>query len=127
VLKLSSRGYTEREIASTLQVHYTPVHRDLVYLRKQAQDNLQGHIHKIVPEEYQKCMIGMKRNLKQNMEIAETATDPKTKLQSRAIATDIYRYIMDLTTNWAIVTDAIKYVTQKQEQMITPQTLISGG
>jgi hypothetical protein len=36
----------------------------------------------------------MKRNLKQTLEIAETAADPKTKLQARAIANDCYRYIM---------------------------------
>jgi hypothetical protein len=64
-------------------------------------------------------MIGMKRNLKQTLEIAETAADPKTKLQARAIANDCYHHIMDLTTNGAIVTDAIKYVTQKQEQIDT--------
>ena len=30
--------------------------------------------------EYQKCMVGMKRNLKQTLEIAETVSDPKIKL-----------------------------------------------
>jgi hypothetical protein len=45
------------------------VNSDLVYLRKQAQENLQKHIHETVPEEYQKCMVGMKRNLKQTLEI----------------------------------------------------------
>ena len=35
------------------------------------------------------------------------------------IANDCYHHIMDLTTNGAIVTDAIKYVTQKQEQIDT--------
>ena len=64
-------------------------------------------------------MIGMKQNLKQTLEIAETAADPKTKLQARAIANDCYKYIMDLTTNGAIVTDAIKYVTQKAEKIDT--------
>ena len=81
VLELSSRGYTEREIASTLQVHCTTVHRDLVYLRKQAQDNLQKHIHEIVPEEYQKGMTGLRQNLKHVLEIAETSEDPKIKLE----------------------------------------------
>jgi len=33
-------------------------------------------------EEYQKCMTGMKLNLKQTLEIAETAADPKTKITS---------------------------------------------
>ena len=58
-----------REISEVLKVSDTAVHRDLVYLRKQAQENLQKHIHEVVSEEYQKCMIGMKRNLKETLEI----------------------------------------------------------
>jgi hypothetical protein len=50
-------------------------------------------------------MIGMKQNLKQTLEIAETAADPKTKLQARAIANDCYKYIMDLTTSRVVITD----------------------
>jgi len=107
VLELSSPGYSEREISETINVSDTTVHRDLVYLRDQAKENLQKHIHETVPIEYQKCMVGMKRNLKQTMEIAETTADPKTKLQARAIANDCYKYIMDLTTNGVVVTDAI--------------------
>jgi hypothetical protein len=60
-------------------------------------------------------MVGMKRNLKQTLEIAETAADPKTKLQARAIANDCYKYIMDLTTYGIVVTDAIKYVQSKMD------------
>jgi predicted transcriptional regulator len=60
VLELSSQGYSEREIAEVLKVNDTAVHRDLVYLRQQAQENLQRHIHEVVPAEYQKCMVGMK-------------------------------------------------------------------
>jgi len=59
VLELSSLGYSEREIAEKLQpIAPVTVHRDLVHLRQQAQDNLQRHIHEVVPEEYQKCMVG---------------------------------------------------------------------
>ena len=120
VLELSSQGYTEREIAEELQpIAPATIHRDLVHLRQQAQESLQKHIHETVPEEYQKCMTGMKRNLKQTLEIAESGADPKVKLQVRAIANECYKYIMDLTTNGAIVTDAIKYVNQKQEQIDT--------
>jgi transcriptional regulator with PAS, ATPase and Fis domain len=120
VLELSSQGYTEREIAEELQpIAPVTVHRDLVHLRQQAQESLQKHIHETVPEEYQKCMIGMKRNLRQTLEIADTAEDPKVKLQARAIANDFYKYIMDLTTNGVVITDAMKYVTRKQEQIDT--------
>lgn len=65
----------------------------------------------------------MKHNLKQTLEIAETASDPKTKLQARAIANDCYRYIMDLCTNAGIVSDALKFVTQRKEQLDTMQKI----
>ncbi|MGB8133946.1 MAG: hypothetical protein WCE99_07125, partial [Nitrososphaeraceae archaeon] len=78
---------------------------------------LQKHIHETVPEEYQKCMTGMKLNLKQTLEIADTAADPKTKLQARAIANDCYKYIMDLTTNGVVITDALKYVQGKLDHL----------
>jgi hypothetical protein len=110
VLELSSEGYSQREIAQKLQIGKSAVNRDLLFLRNQAQENLQHHIHDRIPEEYQNCMIGMKRNLRQTLEIAEAASDPKTKLQARAIANDCYKYIMELTTGGVIITDAIKYV-----------------
>ena len=113
VLELSSQGYTEREIALGFKLNDTAVHRDLVYLRRQAQENLQRHIHEIVPEEYQKGMVGLRQNLKHVLEIAETSSDPRVKLEARRIANDCYRYIMDLTINGIIVTDAIKYVQGK--------------
>jgi hypothetical protein len=115
VIELSSQGYSEREIAEILKVNDTAVHRDLIYLRQKAQDNLEHHIRQTLPEEYQRCMVGMKRNLKQTLEIAETTADPKVKLQARAIANDCYKYIMDLTTNGTIISDSITYVKAKLE------------
>jgi predicted transcriptional regulator len=64
VLELASEGYSQREIAHKLNVDPAAVNRDIQFLRQQAQENLQRHIHEVVPEEYQKCMVGMKRNLK---------------------------------------------------------------
>ncbi|MDQ3977298.1 MAG: hypothetical protein M3264_12305, partial [Thermoproteota archaeon] len=51
------------------------------------------------------------------LEIAETTSDPKVKLQARAIANDCYKYIMDLTTNGVVITDAIKYVQGKMDHL----------
>jgi transposase len=124
LLELSSQGYTEREIAEELQpISSVTVHRDLTHLRQQAQKSLQKHIHEVVPEEYQKGMTGLRQNLKRVLEIAETATDPKVKLEARRIANDCYRYIMDLITNVGVVGEALKYVNQKQEQIDTLKKL----
>ena len=117
ILELSSDGYNQREISQKLQITKSVVNRDVLFLRKQARESLQYHIHDRIPEEYQNCMVGMKRNLKQTLEIAETTTDPRTKLQARAIANDCYKYIMDLTTNGVVITDAIKFVQINQEEL----------
>jgi hypothetical protein len=41
--------FNQREISEILKINDTAVHRDLVYLRHQAQENLQHHIHETVP------------------------------------------------------------------------------
>jgi hypothetical protein len=64
-------------------------------------------------------MTGMKRNLKQTLEIAEIAADPRIKLEARQIANVCYKFIMAIATSGAIVTGAIKFVAQKQEQIDT--------
>ncbi|MGI8834343.1 MAG: hypothetical protein ACR2IS_17125 [Nitrososphaeraceae archaeon] len=69
-------------------------------------------------------MVGMKRNLKQQtLEIRDSASDPKVKLQAAAIANDCYKFILEMSTNAGIVSDALKYVTQKTEQVNTLQKL----
>jgi hypothetical protein len=117
VLELSSQGYSQRDIASTLQVGLGTVNKDILFLRHLSQENLQHHIHERVPEEYQNCMTGMKINLKQTLEIAETTSDPRTKLQARAVANDCYKYTMDLTTNGLVITDAVKFIQTNKEKL----------
>jgi len=121
VLELTSQGYTQREIAQKLSLDLAAVNRDIQILRHQAQENLQKHIHETVPEGYQKGMVGLRQNLKHVLEIAETSSDPKVKLEARRIANDCYRYIMDLTTNGIGVTDAIKYVQGKMDHLNTAE------
>ena len=65
----------------------------------------------------------MKHNLKETLEIANTAVDPRVKLQARAIANDCYKFILDMTTNARIVSDALKYVEKRTEQLTTMQKL----
>ena len=123
VLELSSQGYTQIEIATQLQVDEPTISRDMALPRQEAQDSMQNHIHEVVPMEYQKCMAGMKHNLKETLEIANTAVDPRVKLQARAIANDCYKFILDMTTNARIVSDALKYVEKRTEQLTTTQKL----
>jgi DNA-binding transcriptional regulator LsrR (DeoR family) len=65
VLELSHQGYSRSEIGQKLQLDRVRVHRDIQFLRQQAQQNLDHHVHEVVPMEYQRCMVGMKETLKQ--------------------------------------------------------------
>ena len=59
----------------------------------------------------------------QTLEIRDSASDPKVKLQAAAIANDCYKFILEMSTNAGIVSDALKYVTQESEQVNTLQKL----
>jgi hypothetical protein len=117
VLEPSSQGYSEREIGSKLQISHITVHRNLVRLKEQAQENLQHHISEVVPMEYERCIFGMKGNLKHVLEIAESSSDPRVKLEARRIANDCYDKIMMLTTNGVIVNDALRCIQSKIEHL----------
>ena len=123
VLELSSQSCNQREIASILHVTQPTVNKDLSHIRQEAQDNLQNHIHEVIPLEYQKCIAGMKSNLKETLVIATTVSDPRVKLQARAIVSDCYKFILDMSTNAGIVSDALKYVTHQKEQVNALQKL----
>jgi predicted transcriptional regulator len=124
VLELNSQGYSQPEIARILQTSQPTVNRDLSIIRQQARKNLQKHISEKLPEEYQRCITGLNQVLKTCWNIVnKSSTDDKTKLQATAIINDSYKYVMDLTTNGVVVTDALKYVTQKTEQVNTLQKI----
>ena len=83
-----------------------------------------------LPEEYQNCVVGINQVLKICWDIvnksriinndndqAVTMTDNKTVLQALALINDCYKYIMDLTTNGVVITDAIKFVQTNKENL----------
>jgi hypothetical protein len=125
ILELSSQGRSQPEIASILQVGLGTISRDIQYLREQARRNLETHINDRLPEEYQSCMTGLKQVLKLTWDIANKSRNnnnengDKTRIQALALANDCYKYIMDLTTNGVVITDAIKFVQTNKEKLTT--------
>ena len=61
--------------------------------------------------------------LKMAWSIASKDTDDKTRLQALALINDCTKARLDASTNSVVITDAIKYVTQKQEQIDTLKKL----
>jgi hypothetical protein len=133
VLELSSQGHNQSEIAKIMQVGISTINRDAIFLRQQAQENLKTHVQQKLPEEYQRCLTGMNQVLKLSWQIANTnrqngqehndnsntitTIDERTRLQALALINDCYKYIMDLTTNGVVITDAIKFVQTNKEKL----------
>jgi hypothetical protein len=65
------------------------------YLRDQAQENLQKHIHQTIPEEYQKVMTGINQVLRMCWSIISKTEDEKTKLQALSLINDCNKYKID--------------------------------
>lgn len=79
VEELSSLGYSEREIASKLQVSDTTVHKDLVASREQAEEDIRNHF-KSLPLEVKKCEIGANLTIKMFTEMLESAVSDSDKI-----------------------------------------------
>jgi Trp operon repressor len=59
VQELCSKGYSQRDISQVLQVGLATVNRDISYLRSQAKTNIKRYIDERLPEEYEKCLVGL--------------------------------------------------------------------
>jgi predicted transcriptional regulator len=110
VLELSSQGFTQSDIATVLHVTQPTVNKDLARIRREAQENLQNHIHETISQEYQKAMTGINQVLRMCWGIV-------SKLQALSLINDCNKYKIDLSTNGVVITDAIKYVNGKMEHL----------
>jgi len=59
VQELASKGYNQSEISRMLQISQPTINRDITFLRQQAKANIKRYIDERLPEEYEKCMVGL--------------------------------------------------------------------
>ena len=62
-------------------------------------------------------MNGQQEDSNRSMTITTITEKDKIRLQAAALANDCYKYIMDLTTNGVVITDAIKFVQTNKEKL----------
>jgi hypothetical protein len=114
VQELSSQGHSQREIAQIMQVSNGTVNRDLSYLRQQAKFNIRRYIDERLPEEYEKCLVGLTAILREAWNTSQQAEDRREKIQALSLAKDCYSMKLDLLTNATMVDDAIRFVSAQR-------------
>ena len=82
VAELDSQGHSQPEIARILQVSIGTVNRDLSILRQQAKENVKRYIDERLPEEYEKCLVGLNAITKEAWNTAQNTEDKREKIQA---------------------------------------------
>jgi hypothetical protein len=116
VQELCSKGYSQGEISQTLQVGVATVNRDISYLRYQAKGNIKRYIDERLPEEYEKCLVGLNAITKEAWNAAHNTEDKREKIQALLLAKEFYSMKLDLLTNATVVDDAIRFVSEHQKK-----------
>jgi predicted transcriptional regulator len=110
VLELISQGYNQSEISRILQISQPTINRDLTHLRQQAKSNIRRYIDERLPEEYEKCLVGLTAILREAWNTSQQAEDRREKIQALSLAKECYSMKLDLLTNATVVDDAIRFV-----------------
>jgi hypothetical protein len=116
VQDLCSKGYTQREISQILQVGLATVNRDVSYLRNEAKHNIKRYIDERLPEEYEKCLVGLNAITKEAWNTAQSTEDKRENIQALSLAKDCYSMKLELLTNATVVDDAIRFVLYQQSK-----------
>jgi DeoR/GlpR family transcriptional regulator of sugar metabolism len=111
VLELMSKGETNQsEIARILHVDRSTICRDVDYLRQQAKENIARYIDERLPEEYEKCLVGLNSILKEAWAMSQTENIKGDKIKALSLAKECYAMKLELLTNATVVDDAIRFV-----------------
>src|SRR3569623_1536770 len=115
VLELLSKGNSQSDIAKTLQVDLSIISRDIFHLRLQAKSNIKRYIDERLPEEYEKCLVGITAITKEAWNTAANTEDKREKIQALSLAKECYSMKLDLLTNATVVDDAIRFVSESEK------------
>ena len=126
VQELCSKGYSQRDISQVLQVGLATVNRDISYLRNQAKSNIKRYIDERLPEEYEKCLVGLNAITREAWSTAQQTEDKREKIYALSLAKECYSMKLDLLTNATVVDEAIRFVSQKSKSKIESSNNGSG-
>ena len=94
----------------------------MYFLRQQAKDNIKKYIDERLPEEYEKCLVGLNAITKEAWNTAHNAEDKREKIQALSLAKDCYSTKLDLLTNAKVVDDAIRFVSNRSNKKLKPSS-----
>jgi hypothetical protein len=118
VSELSSQGYNPLEISRILQISQPTINRDIIYLRHRAKENIKRYIDERLPEEYEKCLVGLNAITREAWTTSQQTEDKREKIHALSLAKECYSMKLVLLTNATVVDDAIRFISQKSKDSL---------
>ena len=116
VFELSSKGLSQVEIAKKLQIHESTISRDIDYLKERSKENIRKYVEERLPEEYEKCLVGLTAIQREAWSAAENTQDTREKIQALSLAKECYGMKLELLTNATVVDDAMRFASSHKVQ-----------
>ncbi|MFL6360858.1 MAG: hypothetical protein ACJ72V_16165 [Nitrososphaeraceae archaeon] len=82
---------------------------------QQSKTNIRKYIDYLLPEEYEKCLVGLNAITKEAWNTAHGTEDKREKIQALSLAKECYSMKLDLLTNATVVDDAIRFISQNSK------------
>lgn len=118
IQSLASKGHSEREIATKLQISQPTVHRDLSILKQKAKRNISKYIDEELPAEFHNCLLGINMILQQAWKMSlDKLAENRERIAAMALIKDCYQMKLDLLSSATVVDRAIKFVERHRGSM----------
>lgn len=122
VRELSTKGWTQRQIADKIQLDVAIINRDLKYLRYESAKNIQHYITERLPAEYENAINTLAMISKEMWELQPK--DNRELIQSRMLIKECTAMKVELIASGTVVDRAMKFV-QRKKAIILPQSSIT--
>jgi uncharacterized protein YchJ len=109
------------QVTIKYQIDKSIICRDVIFLRQQSKQNIQRYIDERLPEEYEKCMVGLNAILREAWNTSQQARQEREKIQALSLAKECYSMKLDLLTNATVVDDAVRFMARHQNQNQTKE------
>ncbi len=118
VQDLASKGHSERQIATKLQISQTTVHRDLSILKQKAKRNISKYIDEELPNEFHNCLLGLNLILQQAWKMSlDKLAERRERIAAMMLIKDCYAMKLDLLSSATVIDRAVKFVERHRGSM----------
>jgi hypothetical protein len=85
--------------------------RQVFELSSKGQSHIKKYIDERLPEEYEKCLVGLTAITKEAWNTAQSTEDKREKIQALPLAKECYSMKLELLTNATVVDYAIRFAS----------------